>query len=283
MKRVQKPSDIMKNGSVLVVCCILLSNLFLISVGEAAGGRQDTIDALTVHINNAQSKEERAEYLVFRARNYIWEKKFELALADFSSALDNDNKDWIQLERCKLLMVMERYGDVQEISSDLLARQFDPNGETSYYNKVAKEELAKRSEGEMPLLILLPPIDLSHNSPSNYSHYYCHNELEKLRAKAGESAKGGLTARNIDAFLEPKGKRNPYAGLVEGRIVKKYASFSTSSPFVDFNSRCITEVFRTECSDYTIKKQRTRVEHRKERQVGRGASEWLELRGYCTP
>ena len=275
----------MQTGRTLViVCTFLFLNLFFSSIGEAAGLRQDTIDALTIHINNAQSKEERAEYLVFRARNYIWENKLELALSDFSSALDNDNKDWIQLERCKLLMVMERYGDVQEISSDLLARAFDPNGETSYYNKVATAELEKRSEGEMPLLILLPPIDLSNNSPTNFSHHYCHNELEKLRAKAGQATKEGLArGGDIDAFLEPNGKRNPYAGLVEGRIVKKYASFSTSSPFVDFNSRCIREIFNTECSEYTIKKQRKRVEHRRERQVGRGASEWLELRGYCSP
>ena len=246
--------------------------------------RQDTIDALTVHINAAQSKEERAEYLVFRARNYILENKLELALSDFSSALENDNKDWIQLERCKLLMVMERYSEVKNISSGLLERAFDPNGETSYYKKVAIEELKKRSEGEMPLLILFPPIDMSDNSPANYSQYYCHNELEKLRVNAAQSDnEGGITGSDIDAFLTPHGKRNPYAGLVEGRIVKKYASFSTSSPFMNFNSRCIREIFNTECSHYIIKKQRKRVEHRRERQVGRGASEWLELRGFCTP
>lgn len=273
----------MKKFIKLISFTILVFNLHSIAIVEAKNLNQEFIDTITEEINNAESSEKRAEYLVYRARRYARTNKLEMALSDFSSALKNDNKDWILLERCKLLIEMERYSDVKKDSSDLLTRNYDPSGETSYYYYISTKELKKKSLDEMPILILMPPINLDHKTNSNSSHSYCHAALDKMRLEAERLKNEGLNSTSIDDFLKPYGTLNPFAGLVEGRIIKKYASFSTTSPFPDFSNKCINEVFNNKCSEYTIKNQRKRMEHRRERNLGHGTNEWLELRGRCVP
>ncbi len=142
----------------VVVLVTLLVSIFSLDTAVAVamlGVNEEIINELDKEIQSSSSPEDRAIYFVYKARNYFNSGDVDAALKNYNEAVRNNNKEWIILERCPLLLKKKLFDDAYADSRKLIDSEYDPDGRATWCYNIASKKLKEIYDKENPPTIIM--------------------------------------------------------------------------------------------------------------------------------